>query len=167
MSPQGRRFDQEEAGRLAALPHVVLLCGRYEGVDERVRQWLATDELSVGDYVLTGGELAALVVVDAVGRLLPGVVGNEASIERESFERGLLDFPHYTRPAEFRNLKVPDVLLSGHHGEIRRWRKREAVQRTLDRRPELLARAALDDEERAILRDLLREREKGAAYGRD
>jgi tRNA (guanine37-N1)-methyltransferase len=156
-SPQGRRFTQLEAERLSRLGHLVLLCGRYEGVDERVREWLATEELSIGDYVLTGGELPALVMLDAVARLVPGVVGDEQSVEADSFARGLLDFPQYTRPAEFRSLRVPEVLLSGHHGEIRRWRKRQAVQRTLQRRPELLAQAALDDEERDILRELIGE----------
>lgn len=167
VSPQGRRFTQIEAGRLAVLDHVVILCGRYEGVDDRVREHLATEELSVGDYVLSGGELAALVIIDAVARLVPGVVGDADSVEAESFERGLLDFPQYTRPASFRGLKVPDVLVSGHHAEIRRWRKRQAVERTFARRPELLAEAALDDEEREILKELLKEREKGAAHGRD
>lgn len=167
LSPQGRRFTQAEAGRLAALDHVAILCGRYEGVDDRVRAHLATEELSVGDYVLSGGELPALVIVDAVARLVPGVVGDEESVEAESFERGLLDFPQYTRPASFRELKVPDVLVSGHHAEIRRWRKRQAVERTFTRRPELLAQAALDDEEREILKELMKKREKGAAHGRD
>ena len=166
-SPQGRRFDSGEARRLSRLDHLVLLCGRYEGVDERVREWVATEELSIGDYVLTGGELPALVIVDAVARLVPGVVGDEESVETESFVRGLLDFPQYTRPAEFRGLNVPDVLLSGNHAAIRRWRKREAVSRTLGRRPDLLAQAALDEEEREILRGLIREREKGVGYGRD
>jgi tRNA (guanine37-N1)-methyltransferase len=167
VSPQGRRFTQAEAGRLAALDHVVILCGRYEGVDDRVREHLATEELSVGDYVLSGGELPALVIIDAVARLVPGVVGDEESVEAESFERGLLDFPQYTRPASFRELKVPDVLVSGHHADIRRWRKRQAVERTFARRPELLAQAALDEEEREILQELLKKREKGAAHGRD
>jgi tRNA (guanine37-N1)-methyltransferase len=161
-SPQGRPFNHAEAERLSRLEHVVLLCGRYEGVDERVRERLATDEVSIGDYVLTGGELPALVIVDAVARLRPGVVGDEASIARDSFVRGLLDFPHYTRPARFREMHVPPVLVSGHHREIERWRKRQAVQRTLERRPELLARAALDEDEREILRELIRAREKGA-----
>jgi tRNA (guanine37-N1)-methyltransferase len=165
VSPQGRRFTQSEAGRLAGLEHAVILSGRYEGVDERVREHLATEELSIGDYVLSGGELPALVIVDAVARLLPGVVGDEESVAAESFERGLLDFPHYTRPASFREMKVPDVLVSGHHGEIRRWRKRQAIERTLSRRPELLAQAALDEEERQILQELLRS--KGVAHGRD
>ena len=136
MSPQGRRFTQAEAARLRR-PRATssLLCGRYEGVDDRVRERLATDELSIGDYVLSGGELAALIVVDAVARLVPGVVGDEESVEADSFARGLLDFPHYTRPAEFRGMAVPEVLLSGHHAEIRRWRRREALRRTLQRRP--------------------------------
>ena len=153
-SPQGRPFSQAEAVRLSRLPHVVVVCGRYEGVDERVRERLATEELSIGDYVLTGGELPAMVILDAVARLLPGAVGDEQSVETDSFSRGLLDFPHYTRPAEFEGMKVPDVLISGHHGEIRRWRKREALRRTLERRPDLLAAADLDDEERALLREL-------------
>jgi tRNA (guanine37-N1)-methyltransferase len=142
--------------------HVVILCGRYEGVDERVREALATDELSIGDYVLTGGELPALVIVDAVARLCPGVVGDDQSVAADSFARGLLDYPHYTRPAVFRSMPVPPVLLSGHHAEIARWRKREAVRRTLERRPDLLAGAQLDEEERAILRELVEERSKGA-----
>jgi tRNA (guanine37-N1)-methyltransferase len=164
-SPQGRRFTQREAERLAALRRVVLLCGRYEGVDDRVRSALATEELSVGDYVLSGGELPALVIVDAVVRLLPGAVGDEASVDVDSFSRGLLDYPHFTRPAEFRGLRVPDVLLSGNHADIRRWRKRESLARTLALRPDLLPSAELDDEEREILRALMDER--GAEHGRD
>ena len=166
-SPQGKRFSQAEAVRLSRLEHVAILCGRYEGVDERVCEHLATEEISIGDYVLTGGELAALVIVDAVVRLLPGAVGDEESVEADSFTRGLLDFPHYTRPAELGGLRVPAVLLSGHHGVVRRWRKREAVRRTLERRPDLLATARLDAEEREILDELNDEREKGAGYGRD
>jgi len=164
-SPQGRPFTQAGAERLASLKHVVVLCGRYEGVDDRVRAALATEELSIGDYVLSGGELAALVVVDAVTRLLPGAVGDEESVEADSFTRGLLDFPVFTRPAEFRGQAVPAVLLSGHHADIRRWRRREALRRTLVCRPDLLATAELDDEEREILRALMDER--GAEYGRD
>jgi tRNA (guanine37-N1)-methyltransferase len=159
-SPQGRPFTHAEAVRLSGLEHVVVLCGRYEGVDERVREAVATEELSVGDYVLTGGELAALVVLDAVARLLPGAVGDERSVEQDSFVRGVLDCPHYTRPAEFRGLKVPEVLLSGHHGEIRRWRQREALRRTLERRPDLLGTARLDPDERQVLDELIRQREK-------
>jgi tRNA (guanine37-N1)-methyltransferase len=156
LSPQGRRFCQREAERLSRLRHVVLLCGRYEGIDERVRELAATEELSIGDYVLSGGELAALVVVDAVSRLVPGVVGDEQSVAQDSFSRGLLDHPHYTRPAEIAGRRVPDVLLSGHHEEVRRWRLRAALQRTLERRPELLEDAPLDGEERALLDEIKR-----------
>ena len=164
-SPQGRRFTQREAERLAALDHIVLLCGRYEGVDDRVRERLATEELSIGDYVLSGGELPALVIVDAVVRLLPGAVGDGESVAADSFSRGMLDYPHFTRPAEFRGWRVPEVLLSGNHAEIRRWRTREALARTLALRPDLLPDAELDTEEREILRALLEER--GAEHGRD
>jgi tRNA (guanine37-N1)-methyltransferase len=159
-SPQGRPFCQADAVRFSRCGHVVVLCGRYEGVDERVRDGLATEEISIGDYVLTGGELPALVMLDAVTRLLPGAVGDEQSVELESFTRGLLDYPHYTRPAEFQGVKVPDVLLSGHHEQVRRWRKRQAVARTLARRPDLLAVAEMDDEERAIVRELVEARQK-------
>ncbi len=159
-SPQGRRFTQAVARELSQHEHLVVLCGRYEGVDERVRARV-DDEVSIGDYVLSGGELPALVIVDAVARLIPGVVGDEQSVVEESFSRGLLDFPHYTRPAELaagangEALKVPAVLLSGNHAAIRRWRKREALVRTLARRPDLLQTAILDDEERTILRELV------------
>lgn len=153
-SPAGRPFTQAEARRLAGLRHVVVICGRYEGVDERVRELMVTDEISIGDYVLSGGELPAVVMVDAIARLVPGVVGDEQSVEADSFSRGLLDYPHYTRPAEFRSHKVPDVLLSGHHGEIRRWRLRQSLERTLDRRPELVSAAALDEEEMQALREV-------------
>jgi tRNA (guanine37-N1)-methyltransferase len=158
LTPQGRPFRQAEAVRLSGLTHVALLCGRYEGMDERVRELVATEELSIGDYVLSGGELAALVIVDAVSRLVPGVVGDEQSVEEDSFSRGLLDYPHYTRPGEFAGLKVPDVLLSGHHADVRRWRRKAALARTLDRRPELLALASLDDEDRKLLDEIRRER---------
>ena len=160
LSPQGRPFTQAEAARLVRLPHLVLLCGRYEGVDDRVRTVVGTDELSIGDYVLSGGELAALVVVDAVSRLVPGVVGDAQSVEEESFSRGLLDYPHYTRPPDFAGQQVPGVLLSGHHEEVRRWRKKTALRRTLERRPELLTSAALDDEERAMLEEIRKEEER-------
>jgi tRNA (guanine37-N1)-methyltransferase len=165
VSPHGRQFTQAEAARLSELDRVTILCGRYEGIDDRVRERLATEEVSIGDYVLSGGELPALVIVDAVARLIPGVVGDEDSVAGDSFSRGLLDFPHFTRPAEFRDLKVPDVLVSGHHGEIRKWRKRQALELTLDRRPELLSDAELDVEEQEILRELMDK--KGAAHGRD
>ena len=159
LSPQGRRFTQAEAERLGRLEHVALVCGRYEGLDERVRTLVATEELSIGDYVLSGGELAALVVVDSVGRLIPGVVGDDQSVQQDSFSRGLLDYPHYTRPAEFGGQRVPDVLLSGHHTEVRRWRKKAALRRTLERRPSMLDVAALDDEERGLLDEIRREQE--------
>ena len=159
LSPQGRRFTQAEAARMSGLRHVALLCGRYEGLDERIRTLVATEELSIGDYVLSGGELPALVIVDAISRLVPGVVGDARSVEQDSFSRGLLDYPHYTRPAEFSGLKVPDVLLSGHHEQVRRWRRKTAIQRTLERRPELLDTAAMDDEERALLDEIRKEQE--------
>jgi tRNA (guanine37-N1)-methyltransferase len=159
-SPQGRPLRQADAVRLSRSGHVVVLCGRYEGVDERVHDHVATEEISIGDYVLTGGELPAMVMLDAIVRLLPGAVGDEQSVEWDSFTRGLLDYPHYTRPADFRGSKVPDVLLSGHHEQVRRWRKRQAVARTLARRPELLAAAKLDDEERAIVRELMQARQE-------
>jgi tRNA (guanine37-N1)-methyltransferase len=165
-SPQGRRLTQTDATRLAALDHVVILCGRYEGIDDRVRQQVATEEISIGDYVLSGGELAALVIVDVVSRLVPGVVGDERSVAADSFSRGLLDYPHFTRPAEFQGLVVPEVLLSGHHREIARWRAREAVRRTMALRPELLAGAALDEDERAAHEQVLRETE-GVDHERD
>ena len=154
LSPQGRRFDQAEAARMSGLSHIVLLCGRYEGMDERVRELLATDEISIGDYVLSGGELPALVVIDAISRLIPGVVGDEQSVVEESFSTGLLDYPHYTRPAEFGGLKVPDVLVSGDHAAVRRWRRKAALRRTLERRPELVDEAALDDVDRALIEEI-------------
>jgi tRNA (guanine37-N1)-methyltransferase len=153
-SPDGTRFSHRDAERLSRLPHVVILCGRYEGVDERVRRLLATEEISIGDYVLSGGELPALVIADAVARMVPGVVGDEASVTGDTFARGLLDFPQYTRPADFRGAEVPPVLLSGHHLEIERWRRRQALARTLERRPELLETAELDERDRAVLTEL-------------
>jgi tRNA (guanine37-N1)-methyltransferase len=151
LSPAGERFTQVGAKRLVKAGHLVLLCGRYEGIDERVREALATEELSIGDYVLSGGEIPALAVIDAVARLVPGVVGDDQSVEADSFTRGLLDYPHYTRPAEYEGRRVPDVLLSGHHAEIRRWRRETALRRTVERRPELLAAAELDADERKWL----------------
>ena len=138
LSPQGKVLTQELASELALAQHVVLICGRYEGVDERVVEALVTDEISIGDYILSGGEFAALVLVDAVTRLIPGALGNETSAKHESFSDGLLDFPHYTRPPEFRGMPVPEVLLSGNHGEIARWRKQEALKKTRRNRPDLL-----------------------------
>jgi tRNA (guanine37-N1)-methyltransferase len=146
-------FTQEVARELAAEPRVTLICGHYEGVDARVRQHLATDELSIGDYVLTGGELAAMVVVDAVTRLLPDVLAPD-STEEESHTAGLLEYPQYTRPAEFRGWRVPDVLLSGDHGAVARWRRKEALRRTRARRPDLLARAQLGAVDRQLLGEI-------------
>ena len=157
LSPQGRRYSQAEAERLRHLNHIVLLCGRYEGVDDRVRDVVATEELSIGDYVLSGGETAALIVIDSVSRLVPGVVGDPESVEHDSFSRGLLDHPHYTRPANFEGLGVPEVLLSGHHAEVSKWRKRAALVRTLERRPDLLTTAMLDDEEQSLLNQIQKE----------
>lgn len=149
LSPQGRLFSQADAARFAAeCMQMIFICGRYEGVDERVNEALVTDEISIGDYVLTGGELPAMVVIDAVTRLLPGVLGSETSALNDSFSDGLLDCPHYTRPAEFRGRRVPEILLSGHHAEVARWRRRQAILKTLKTRPELLSRARLTDEER-------------------
>jgi tRNA (guanine37-N1)-methyltransferase len=154
LGPGGRRFDQATANELASGDGFSLLCGRYEGVDERVRQHLVDDELSVGDYVLAGGEAAAFVVVEAVTRLVPGVMGNEASAEDESFGQGLLEYPHYTRPAEFRGWEVPEVLRSGDHGRVARWRRAQSLARTVDRRPDLVAaRGGLSEEDRALLRE--------------
>jgi tRNA (guanine37-N1)-methyltransferase len=162
-SPDGRRFTHADAVRLSALGHIAVLCGRYEGVDERVRENLSTEAISIGDYVLSGGELPALVIADAVARLVPGVVGDEESVARDSFTRGLLDYPQYTRPAEYRGMGVPPVLLSGHHRDIERWRRREALARTLERRPDLLADATLDPEDRALLLELLETRAERSA----
>jgi len=155
LSPQGRLFRQKRAEELSEEKRrIVLLCGHYEAVDERVIDALVDEELSIGDYVLTGGELAALVVIDAAARLLPGVLGDEESAYRDSFGDGLLDHPHYTRPADFRGRKVPDALLSGNHAEIEKWRRREALKATLLKRPELLETAELTDEDRELLNEL-------------
>ena len=158
LSPQGRRFDQAEAVRLSGLSHLALLCGRYEGMDERVAALVGAEELSVGDFVVSGGELPALLVLDAVSRMIPGVVGAAQSVAEDSFSKGLLDHPHYTRPVDVGGMKVPEVLLSGHHAEVRRWRRKAALTRTLDRRPDLLGDAALDGEDRELLDEILKER---------
>ena len=152
LDPAGERLSDALGRELAALPHVALVCGRYEGIDERARA-LANREVSIGDYVLTGGELPALVLLDVVARLVPGVI-EAASHEDDSFATGLLEYPQYTRPEDFRGMRVPDVLLSGHHGEVGRWRRREALRRTLERRPDLLRSAALADDDRAQLKEL-------------
>jgi tRNA (guanine37-N1)-methyltransferase len=154
LSPQGRLFTQEVAREMAGREHLILLCGRYEGVDERVAQHLADEELSVGDYILSGGEVAALAVVEAVVRLLPGALGSALSLEEDSLGEGLLEYPQYTRPALFRGLGVPQVLLSGDHAQVRRWRREQALERTFKRRPDLLARAPLTAGDREFLRKL-------------
>ncbi|HVP91658.1 MAG TPA: tRNA (guanosine(37)-N1)-methyltransferase TrmD [Terriglobales bacterium] len=158
LSPQGRRFDSALARELATRRQVVLVCGRYEGVDERVAAHLADVEISIGDYVLSGGEPAAVVVVDAAARFVPGVVGKEDSVRHDSFAEGILDFPHYTRPREFRGLKVPSVLFSGDHGKIGRWRRRKALEKTLERRPDLLEGKDLAPEDRELLAEIKNER---------
>jgi len=151
LSPQGRLFTQAVAGELARHARVVLICGRYEGVDERVREHLVTDEISIGDYVLSGGELAAMVVIETVARLLPGALGDPGAVFEDSHARGLLEYPHYTRPAVFRGWEVPEVLRSGDHAAIARWRREQALRRTRDRRPDLLERASLTDQDREFL----------------
>ena len=158
LSPQGELFDQRKAEELSRCPHMMLICGHYEGVDERVREHLVTDEVSIGDYVLTGGEIPALVVLDSVVRLIPGVLGGEQSALEESFAEGLLEYPQYTRPADFQGWGIPEVLLSGHHAEIARWRRTQSLRRTLQRRPDLLDKARLTEEDRRIL-DQLKESE--------
>jgi tRNA (guanine37-N1)-methyltransferase len=183
LSAQGQRFAQQVASEVAALDRIVLICGRYEGVDERVTDFLADREISIGDYVLSGGEIAAAVIVEAVMRLLPGAVGNEASTQQESFtmgtkpkseatpgnsgadstcgSNGLLDYPHYTRPAEFRGIPVPEALMSGNHEEIRRWRRQRALEKTFRNRPDLLEGAELSEEDKKFLAEI-----KSAAGGR-
>jgi len=154
LTPEGKRFDQETARELSSRSHLILLCGRYEGVDERVRDLLVDEEISIGDYVLTGGELAAMVLIDAVSRLLPGVLGSDRSAEEDSFIGSLLEYPQYTRPPSFRGYEVPEVLLSGNHQAISVWRRREALRRTMMRRPDLLSQASLSEEDRRILEEL-------------
>jgi tRNA (guanine37-N1)-methyltransferase len=154
LTPAGRPFHQETARELAAESSLFLVCGRYKGIDDRVVRAYATDEISIGDYVLSGGELPALVVIDAVMRLLPGTLGDPASAEDDSIHSGLLEGPQYTRPRVFRGMEVPEILISGHHERIRRWKRREALSRTLRRRPDLLERAGLTDEDRKILAEL-------------
>ncbi len=157
LSPQGRLFNQAVAFELAAQPHLVLVCGHYEGVDERVRILAITDELSIGDYVLTGGELAAMVIIDAVARLLPGVLGDPSGAANDSHATGLLEYPHYTRPPEFRGLRVPEVLLSGHEANITAWRRQQSLRRTWERRPDLLLSAPLTESDREFLLQLASE----------
>jgi tRNA (guanine37-N1)-methyltransferase len=164
LSPQGRLFTQAVAVELSRCQRILLICGRYEGVDERVRQYLATDEISIGDYVLTGGDLAAMVIVDAVTRLLPGVLGDPAAAFKDSHARGLLEGPHYTRPAVFRGWEVPEVLRSGDHAAVARWRREQALRRTFERRPDLLAQADLTPQDREFLARLV-DQQAGRAVG--
>ena len=161
LTPQGRLFSQEIAGELSRYNHLVLICGRYEGVDERVREYLVTDEISIGDYVLGGGELAAMVIVDAVVRLLPGVLGSEESTIDESHVAGLLEYPQYTRPPIYQDWPVPEVLLSGNHAQIAKWRREQAIIRTLQRRPEMLDRAHLNSKEEHLIERLKQNLVKG------
>ena len=167
LTPQGRLFTQAVARELAAHERIVLICGRYEGVDERVRQFLATDEISIGDYVLTGGELPALVVMDAVTRLLPGVLGDPGATLDDSHADALLEYPHYTRPANFRGQTVPDVLLSGDHAQVDRWRREQSLRRTWERRPDLLAKAHLSQTDQEFLARLAQGNESPASLGAD
>jgi len=160
LSPQGKRFNSELARALATRRQLILICGRYEGVDERVAEYLVDGELSIGEYVLTGGEPAAWVIVDAVARFIPGVVGKSESVMHDSFFDGLLDYPHYTRPREFRGMKVPSVLFSGDHEKILRWRKRKALEKTWRLRPDLLAEKKLSFEEKRLLDDIIKEGNK-------
>ncbi len=162
LTPQGRRFDQDRARALSARTDLILLCGHYEGVDERVRELFVDEEISIGDYVLTGGEIAALVLIDAISRLLPGVLGSDRSAEDDSFFDSLLEYPQYTRPFAFREHQVPDVLLSGNHEAISLWRRRQALERTLMRRPDLLPRAQLSSHDRTLLKEI-REARAGEA----
>lgn len=154
LTPQGRVFTQRVAEELAHHERIALLCGRYEGVDERIREHLVTDEISVGDYVLTGGELPALLIIDAVSRLIPGVLGDPTGAQDDSHSMGLLEYPHYTKPAEFRGWKVPGILLSGDHGKIEKWRREQALLRTFKKRPDMLEHAELGNEEKKFVEDL-------------
>ncbi|MDE3088657.1 MAG: tRNA (guanosine(37)-N1)-methyltransferase TrmD [Chloroflexota bacterium] len=154
LSPQGRVFDQSTARELAQHARIALICGHYEGVDERVREHLATDELSIGDFVLTGGEIPAMVIVDTVARLIPGVLGDPGASAHDSHASGVLEGPHYTRPAEFRGWSVPDILLSGNHAQVAAWRRRESLRRTFERRPELLSKVELSEADREFLKSL-------------
>jgi tRNA (guanine37-N1)-methyltransferase len=161
MSPQGRRLSQEMAKDLVREDHLIFICGRYKGVDERIKQALVTEEISIGDYVLSGGELPVLVVVEALVRLIPGALGDEDSARGDSFYEGLLDHPHYTRPAQFAGMEVPPLLLSGNHEQIRRWRRKEALRRTRERRPDLLQAAPLTAEDRVFLKEIEEEEKEG------
>jgi tRNA (guanine37-N1)-methyltransferase len=154
LTPQGRLFSQEMAGEFSRETHLVFICGHYEGIDERVREHVVTDEVSIGDYVLTGGEIPAMVVIDSIIRLLPGVLGSEESPLDDSHASGLLEYPQYTRPADYRGWKVPEILLSGNHAEIARWRREQIIHRTMERRPELLEKANLGNEDKRLVKRL-------------
>jgi tRNA (guanine37-N1)-methyltransferase len=154
LTPQGRVFNQTIAKELSAHPHIALLCGRYEGIDERIREHLVTDEISIGDYVLTGGEIPALILIDAISRLLPNVLGDPTGAEDDSHAMGLLEYPHYTRPPEFRGWKAPEVLLSGDHAKIDKWRRQQALERTFRKRPDMLEKAELSKEDRKFIESL-------------
>jgi tRNA (guanine37-N1)-methyltransferase len=164
LTPQGKPFNQKMAQELSSRSHLILLCGRYEGIDERVRKLFADEEISIGDYVLTGGELAAMVLMDAISRLLPGVLGSDRSAEEDSFFRSLLEYPQYTRPPNFRGMEVPDVLLSGNHAAIFRWRRMEALRRTWTRRPDLLEKAHLSNEDNELLKEIIQQ-DRGEKIG--
>jgi tRNA (guanine37-N1)-methyltransferase len=157
LTPQGRQFNQDMSRRLSSRSHLILLCGRYEGVDERARELFVDEEISIGDYVLTGGELAALVIIDAVSRLLPGVLGSDRSAEEDSFFHSLLEYPQYTRPFSFRGSEVPEILLSGNHAAISLWRRKKALERTLMRRPDLLTEARLSNQDKKLLEEMLQQ----------
>lgn len=159
LCPQGARYNQKKAEELAQSEHLIFICGHYEGYDERIREHVVTDEISIGDFVLTGGELGAMVIIDSVVRLLPDVLGNEQSHMKDSFSTGLLEHPHYTRPADFRDMKVPDVLLSGNHRLIDEWRAKESLKRTFIRRPDLLKDYSLDDQQKKWLQEFVKEQE--------
>lgn len=159
MCPQGEPYSQKKAEELAKDDHLIFICGHYEGFDERIREYLVTDEISIGDYVLTGGELGAMVVIDSVIRLLPGVLGNQQSAPEDSFSTGLLEHPHYTRPANFRGMSVPDVLLSGNHAKIDEWRKKQSLKRTYERRKDLFENLTLSDVDQKMLNDIIEKAE--------
>jgi tRNA (guanine37-N1)-methyltransferase len=159
LTPQGRVFNQKMAFELVQYTHIALLCGRYEGIDERIRENLVSDEISIGDYVLTGGELPALILIDALSRLLPGVLGDPDGAMNDSHASGLLEYPHYTRPPEYRGWSVPEILLSGDHAKIEKWRREQSLRRTLKRRPDLLESAPLSDNDRKVLNNISGEEE--------
>ncbi|MGB2698638.1 MAG: tRNA (guanosine(37)-N1)-methyltransferase TrmD [Candidatus Zixiibacteriota bacterium] len=161
-SPQGERFDQNKAKELSTLDHLILVCGHYKGVDERIKDLFPMEEMSIGDYVLTGGEFAALVILDAVTRLIPGVIGKFESAQTDSFHQGILGYPQYTRPAEFRGLKVPEVLLSGDHEKVRLWRRKKALEETLRKRPDLLENSDLSNEDKNLIDEIRKEKTEGS-----